>query len=68
MTGMSLAVATGMKKETPQPDDSPDEAQAKSKSVEERVPTVIAPKDDEVGPGEEVLSQEAKAQRQQPRP
>jgi len=57
-----------MEKQKPRPDDSPEEAEAKSKSVDERIPPVIAPHDDDLGPGEEVLEQEAKAVRQQPRP
>lgn len=52
----------------PQPEDTLEEAETKSKSVDERIPPVIAPKDGEPGPGEEVLAQEAKAVRQQPRP
>ena len=57
-----------MKNEEPRPEDSPEEAQAKSKSVEERIPLVIAPGDEEIGPGEEALAQEAKATRRQPKP
>jgi len=57
-----------MDKDKPRPDDSPEEAETKSKSVDERIPPVIAPRDEEPGPGEEVLEQEAKAVRQQPRP
>lgn len=57
-----------MDKEKPRPDDSLEEAEAKSKSVDERIPPVIAPQDGEPGPGEEVLAQEAKAVRQAPRP
>ena len=57
-----------MDKDKPRPDDSPEEAEAKSKSVDQRIPPVIAPHDGEPGPGEEVLEQEAKAVRQQPRP
>ena len=57
-----------MDKEKPRPEDSLEEAQAKSKSVDERIPPVIAPKDGEPGPGEEVLEHESKAVRQQPRP
>ena len=57
-----------MDKEKPRPEDSPEEAEAKSKSVDERIPPVIAPHDGDPGPGEEVLEQEAKAVRQQPRP
>ena len=57
-----------MDKDKPRPDDSPEEAEAKSKSVDERIPPVIAPHDGEPGPGEEVLEQESKAVRQQPRP
>jgi len=57
-----------MDKEKPRPEDSLEEAEAKSKSVDERIPPVIAPHDDDPGPGEEVLREEAKAVRQQPRP
>jgi hypothetical protein len=57
-----------MDKEKPRPDDSLEEAEEKSKSVDERIPTAIAPHDGDPGPGEEVLEQEAKAVRQQPRP
>ena len=57
-----------MDKDKTRPDDSPEEAETKSKSVDERIPPVIAPRDEEPGPGEEVLEQEAKAVRQQPRP
>ena len=57
-----------MDKEKPRPADSPEEAQAKSKSVDERIPPVIAPKDGLPGPGEQVLEQEAKATRQPQRP
>ena len=56
-----------MDKEKPRPEDSPEEADAKSKSVEERIPTVLDPHETGMGPGEEVLEQEAKAVRQQPR-
>jgi hypothetical protein len=52
----------------PLPEDTPEQAEAKSKSVDERIPPVIAPQDEDPGPGEEVLAQEAKAVRQQPRP
>lgn len=55
-----------MDKEKPRPEDSLEEAEAKSKSVEERIPPVIAPHDEEIGPGEEVLELESKAVRQQP--
>jgi hypothetical protein len=55
-----------MKEEKPRPDDSPEEAEAKSKSVDERIPTVIAPRDEDLGPGEEVLEKEAKAVRSAP--
>jgi hypothetical protein len=55
-----------MDKTEPRPDDSLEEAEAKSKSVDERIPPVIPPHE-EMGPGEEVLEQEAKATRQQPR-
>jgi hypothetical protein len=57
-----------MDKEKPRPDDSLQEAEAKSKTVDERIPTVIARQDEDLGPGEEVLQQESKAVRQQPRP
>jgi hypothetical protein len=57
-----------MDKEKPRPEDSLEEAEAKSKTVDQRIPPVIAPHDSEPGPGEEVLEQEAKAVRQQPRP
>jgi hypothetical protein len=57
-----------MDKEKPRPGDSLEQAEAKSKSVDERIPPVIAPQDEEIGPGEEVLQQESKAVRQQPRP
>jgi len=57
-----------MNKDKPRPEDSPEEAELKSKSVDERIPPVIAPHDGEPGPGEEVLQQESKAVRQQPRP
>ncbi|HTD64233.1 MAG TPA: hypothetical protein VK732_05800 [Verrucomicrobiae bacterium] len=57
-----------MNKETPRPDDSLEQAEAKSKSVDERIPPVIAPQDGDLGPGEEVLQQESKAVREQPRP
>lgn len=65
---MGLAGLPGVDKDKPRPDDSLEEAEAKSKSVDERIPPVIAPHDGEPGPGEEVLEQEAKAVRQQPRP
>jgi hypothetical protein len=57
-----------MDKEKPRPEDSLEEAEAKSKSVDERIPPVIAPNEEDLGPGEEVLQHEAKATRQQPRP
>jgi hypothetical protein len=57
-----------MDKEKPRPDDSLEEAEAKSKSVDERIPPVIAPQDSAPGPGEEVLQQESKAVRKPPRP
>jgi hypothetical protein len=57
-----------MDKEKARPDDSLEEAEAKSKSIDERIPPVIAPHDGEPGPGEQVLEQEAKAVRQPPRP
>ena len=57
-----------MDKDKPRPDDSLEEPEAKSKSVDERVPTAIAPKEDRLGPGEEVLRQESKAVKRQPRP
>lgn len=56
-----------MKKSEPQPDDTLEEAEEKSKSVDERIPPVIPPHDEEIGPGEQVLEQEQKATRQQPR-
>jgi hypothetical protein len=65
---MGLAALPGMDKDKPRPEDSLEEAEAKSKSVDQRIPPVIAPHDGEPGPGEEVLEQEAKAVRQQPRP
>ena len=57
-----------MNKENPRPDDSLEQAEAKSKSVDERIPTVIARQEEDLGPGEDVLKQESKAVRQQPRP
>jgi hypothetical protein len=57
-----------MNKENPRPDDSLEQAEAKSKSVDERIPTVIARQEEDLGPGEEVLKQESKAVRQRPRP
>ena len=57
-----------MNKDKPRPDDSLEEAELKSKSVDERIPPVIAPHDGDPGPGEEVLQQESKAVREQPRP
>jgi hypothetical protein len=57
-----------MNKDKPRPEDSLEQAEAKSKSVEERIPPVIAPQAEDLGPGEEVLQQESKAVRQQPRP
>ena len=57
-----------MDKEKPRPDDSLEEAEAKSKSVDESIPAVIPRQDEDLGPGEEVLQQESKAVRQQPRP
>jgi hypothetical protein len=57
-----------MDKEKPRPEDTLEEAEAKSRRVEARIPPVIAPRDEEPGPGEEVLEQEAKAVRQKPRP
>jgi len=65
---MDLAALAGMDKEKARPDDSLEEAEAKSKSIDERIPPVIAPHDGEPGPGEQVLEQEAKAVRQPPRP
>ena len=66
--GMSLAPGSSMKKkEEPQPDDTLEEAEAKSKSVDERIPPVLSPHD-EIGPGERVLEDESKATRRQPRP
>jgi len=64
---MALAASAGMDKEKPRPEDSLEEAEAKSKSVDERIPPVIAPQEEDLGPGEEVLEQESKAVRQQPR-
>jgi hypothetical protein len=64
---MVLAAPAAMNEDKPRPEDSPEEAAAKSKSVDERIPPVIAPHDDAPGPGEEVLREEAKAARQQPR-
>ena len=55
-----------MDKDKPRPDDSLEEAEAKSKSVDERIPPVIPPHDEAIGPGEEVLEQESKAVHQQP--
>jgi hypothetical protein len=57
-----------MNRDKPRPEDTREEAEAKSKSVDERIPPVIAPDDGDLGPGEEVLEQESKAVRQQPRP
>lgn len=57
-----------MDKERPRPDDSLEQAEAKSKSVDERIPPVIAPQEEDLGPGEAVLQQESKAVRQPPRP
>ena len=57
-----------MDKEKPRPEDTLEEGEAKSRSIDERIPPVIAPHDEEPGPGEEVLEHEAKAVRQQPRP
>ena len=57
-----------MDKQKPRPDDSHEEAEAKSKSVDERIPPVLAPQEEDLGPGEEVLQRESKAVRQQPRP
>ncbi len=65
---MGLAASRGMDKEKPRPEDSLEQAEAKSKSVDERIPPVIAPQEEDIGPGEEVLEQESKAVRQQPRP
>jgi hypothetical protein len=56
-----------MDKTEPRPDDTLEEAEEKSKSVDERIPPVIPPHDTGKGPGEEVLEQESKASRQQPR-
>jgi MFS family permease len=66
--GTPLAAHVDMDKDRPRPDDSLEEAEAKSKSVDERIPPVIPPRDGDMGPGEEVLKQEAKATRQPPRP
>jgi hypothetical protein len=57
-----------MDKEKPRPEDSLEQAEAKSKSVDERIPAAIAPREEDLGPGEEVLQQESKAVRQEPRP
>jgi hypothetical protein len=57
-----------MDKDKPRPDDSLEEAEAKSKSVDQRIPPVIAPEEEDLGPGEAVLEQESKAVRRQPRP
>jgi hypothetical protein len=65
---MGLAAPAGMDKDKPRPEDSLQEAEAKSKSIDQRVPPVIAPHEEDLGPGEEVLEQESKAVRQQPRP
>jgi hypothetical protein len=65
---MGLAASRRMDKEKARPDDSLEEAEAKSKSVDERIPPVIAPQEEDLGPGEEILRQESKAVRQQPRP
>ena len=56
-----------MKKEEPRPDDTLEDAEAKSKTVDERIPAVIPPQAEDVGPGEVVLAQEAKAVRSTPR-
>jgi hypothetical protein len=53
--------------DTPTPTDSLEEAEEKSKTVDERVPEVIPPHDDPPGPGEVVLDNERKAVRQPPR-
>jgi hypothetical protein len=66
--GTALAGPAAMDKEKPRPEDTLEEAEAKSRSVDERIPPVMAPRDGDPGPGEEVLEQEAKAVRQQPRP
>ena len=63
-----LAASTAMDKEKPRPEDSLEQAEAKSKSVDERIPPVLAPQEEDIGPGEEVLQRESKAVRQQPRP
>lgn len=55
-----------MNEEKPRPDDSLEEAEEKSKSVDERIPAAIAPRDGDLGPGEEVLEKEAKAVRGTP--
>ena len=65
---MGLAASTVMDKEKPRPEDSLEQAEAKSKSVDERIPPVLAPQEEDLGPGEEVLQRESKAVRQQPRP
>ena len=68
MPGTGLARAYVMENsKAPTPTDSPDEAEEKSKSVDERIPEVIAPHDDPPGPGERVLDLERKGVRQPPR-
>jgi len=65
--GTGLARVRVMKnKKAPRPTDSPDEAEEKSKSVDERIPEVIPPHDDPPGPGERVLDLERKGVRQPP--
>ena len=66
--GTSIAATVGMDKDKPRPEDTLEQAEAKSKSIDERIPPVIAPEEEDLGPGEEVLEQESKAVRQQPRP
>jgi len=53
-------------KATPTPADSPEEAEEKSKSVDERIPEVIPPHDEPPGPGELILEKERKGVRQPP--
>jgi hypothetical protein len=52
---MRIAASAGMDKEKPRPEDSLEEAEAKSKSVDERIPPVIAPQEEDIGPGEAIV-------------
>jgi hypothetical protein len=54
------------RKDTPAPTDTREEAEEKSKTVDERVPEVIPPHDDPPGPGELALEKERKGIRQPP--